>query len=98
MQKTNYPGLVLWLCAALFSSTALAADRALFWSISQGGEHRGYLLGTIHSEDPRVLDFSAEFLEILAANDDAARGVFRVSLVFLFAVFLAMLLDLILAS
>jgi len=45
-----------------------AADRALYWSIHQDGERRGYLLGTIHSEDPRVLEFSPGFLETLSAS------------------------------
>ena len=43
-------------------------DRALFWSIQKDGIERGYLLGTIHSEDPRVLEFSEDFLEKLRAN------------------------------
>ena len=44
------------------------ADRALFWSIQKNGEVSGYLLGTIHSEDPRVLDFPEEFLGKLKSN------------------------------
>jgi uncharacterized protein YbaP (TraB family) len=43
-------------------------DTAIFWSISSNGEPAGYLLGTIHSEDPRVLDFSEAFSEILSSN------------------------------
>jgi uncharacterized protein YbaP (TraB family) len=45
------------------------ADSALFWTISKGGEHKGYLLGTIHSEDPWVLDFPAAFIEKLNTNE-----------------------------
>jgi hypothetical protein len=45
-----------------------AADTALFWALSRDGRPTGYLLGTIHSEDPRVLDFSEPFIERLAAN------------------------------
>jgi uncharacterized protein YbaP (TraB family) len=37
-------------------------DNALFWRISHGGNEAGYLLGTIHSEDPRVLDFTEDFI------------------------------------
>jgi len=44
-------------------------DHALFWSIQKNGEPVGYLLGTIHSEDPRVLDFSENFLRKLNEND-----------------------------
>jgi uncharacterized protein YbaP (TraB family) len=43
-------------------------DSALFWSIGRDGEPAGYLLGTIHSEDPRVLDFPSEFIEELNSN------------------------------
>jgi uncharacterized protein YbaP (TraB family) len=43
-------------------------DTAIFWSISSKGEPAGYLLGTIHSEDPRVLDFSEDFSELLSSN------------------------------
>ncbi|NOR20396.1 MAG: hypothetical protein GQ538_09965 [Xanthomonadales bacterium] len=44
-------------------------DRALFWSIQKDGKPAGYLLGTIHSEDPRVLDFSEDFLEKLRESN-----------------------------
>ncbi|MDX2428380.1 MAG: TraB/GumN family protein [Xanthomonadales bacterium] len=45
------------------------SDRALFWSIQKNGQQAGYLLGTIHSEDPRVLDFSEDFLHKLKENE-----------------------------
>jgi uncharacterized protein YbaP (TraB family) len=64
--------LLLALSALLLAPPAIQAsaegDKALFWSISRGGEPAGYLLGTIHSEDPRVLDFSSEFAGLLATN------------------------------
>jgi uncharacterized protein YbaP (TraB family) len=43
-------------------------DTALFWSVHRGGESAGYLLGTIHSEDPRVLDFSEDLIEKLGES------------------------------
>jgi len=43
-------------------------DTAMYWSLSRDGVAAGYLLGTIHSEDPRVLDFSADFAGQLDAN------------------------------
>lgn len=46
----------------------LADDSALFWSLSRNGETAGYLLGTIHSEDPRVLDFPDSFIGQLKSN------------------------------
>lgn len=51
---------------------AWATDHALFWSLSRDGEPAGYLLGTIHSEDPRVVDFSDSFIARLTANDTFA--------------------------
>jgi len=63
------------LAFLLFLTTATVSaedkqdtDRALFWSIQKNGEPAGYLLGTIHSEDPRVLDFSEDFLLKLKNN------------------------------
>jgi uncharacterized protein YbaP (TraB family) len=44
-------------------------DTALFWSLARDGKPAGYLLGTIHSEDPRVLDFPETFIDQLTAND-----------------------------
>lgn len=64
--------LILLLSAASVAAQAgqeQDVDRALFWSIQKNGEAVGYLLGTIHSEDPRVLDFSEEFLRKLNEND-----------------------------
>lgn len=43
----------LWLLGA---APALAEDSAVFYSLVKDGETKGYLLGTIHSEDPRVTD------------------------------------------
>jgi uncharacterized protein YbaP (TraB family) len=59
-------GILLLLCSA--QAAVQAADSALFWSLSRDGEPAGYLLGTIHSEDPRVLDFPEPFIERLTSN------------------------------
>ena len=57
---------VLALATCLWLSIATAAeDKAIFWEVSRNGEPAGYLLGTIHSEDPRVVDFSAELISRL---------------------------------
>ena len=40
-------------------------EQFLFWSIESDNGHAGFLLGTIHSEDPRVLEFTEEFLAAL---------------------------------
>ena len=61
----------VWICVTiLFSPAVIAepADTALLWSIMKDDRQAGYLLGTIHSEDPRVLDFSEEFLDQLRSN------------------------------
>ena len=67
-------GLILSLLLSLLSITVLAdmtgePDRSLFWSVQKDGRPAGYVLGTIHSEDPRVLDFSSDFIGDLKAND-----------------------------
>jgi uncharacterized protein YbaP (TraB family) len=71
-----FRGLIRVLLIMSFLALTLATgkpamaqeDSALFWSISKQGEPAGYLLGTIHSEDPRVLDFSPRFIERLTEN------------------------------
>ena len=63
-----YGMLVLLVSLAVAAQGNLQGDRALFWSIQKDGQPAGYLLGTIHSEDPRVLDFSKEFLDRLGSN------------------------------
>jgi hypothetical protein len=68
-------GLLLSLSLALPAVTSAAdgvADTALYWAVSRDGEPAGYLLGTIHSEDPRVLDFSESLIEQLGSVDQFA--------------------------
>jgi len=75
-KKHRFSGLAMLVLALLLSFAPMAVlagddmgvDHALFWSIQKDGEAAGYLLGTIHSEDPRVLDFSEDFLARLKAN------------------------------
>ena len=73
-QKTSNIGLLfLFLCFAITAAADENSnpqnDQALFWSLQKNGEPVGHLLGTIHSEDPRVLDFSEDFLRKL--RDDS---------------------------
>jgi uncharacterized protein YbaP (TraB family) len=66
-----YSYLLIAFCVLIVTGTSrlLAQDdSALFWSISKDGEQAGFLLGTIHSEDPRVLDFPVGFMDKLNAN------------------------------
>jgi uncharacterized protein YbaP (TraB family) len=60
--------LLLVSAPCVAASQDQAADRSLFWSIQKDGRAAGYLLGTIHSEDPRVLDFPEDFIARLRAN------------------------------
>lgn len=65
----RFPLMLALLSAAWTAAPAEpAVDRAMYWSISDAQGHQGYLLGTIHSEDPRVLDFSEELLGNLAGS------------------------------
>ncbi|MCW8925743.1 MAG: TraB/GumN family protein [Xanthomonadales bacterium] len=62
------PAIFVWLVFACWMVNAHAGpdtDQALFWSINKDGQTIGHLLGTIHSEDPRVLDFSDDLLRRL---------------------------------
>jgi uncharacterized protein YbaP (TraB family) len=70
LRTLKYTALLFAACICL-PRTALAdpAEQALFWAIDGDGGRAGYLLGTIHSEDPRVLEFNPEFLSALAACD-----------------------------
>lgn len=53
---------------ALLLMAPLAAAKPqhdVFWSLHDDTGRAGYLLGTIHSEDPRVLEFTETFLDTL---------------------------------
>jgi len=60
--------LLALLLACLPAAATADGDSALYWSLSRDGAPAGYLLGTIHSEDPRVLDFTGAFADQLGAN------------------------------
>lgn len=64
--------LALWswtVAAAAPSAADETADRALYWALARDGQPAGYLLGTVHSEDARVVDFPERFVGELASND-----------------------------
>lgn len=47
---------LLWLCVwSLGASAAVDTNRGLLWRIERAGSTVGYLFGTVHSDDPRVL-------------------------------------------
>lgn len=56
---------VLLFCGAGPASAQTQADASLYWALSRDGEPVGFLLGTIHSEDPRVLDLPEAFVDQL---------------------------------
>jgi uncharacterized protein YbaP (TraB family) len=60
--------LIFFLLFCAPGALPAANDSALFWSLSRDGEAAGFLLGTIHSEDPRVLEFPEEFVSRLNSN------------------------------
>lgn len=62
--------LALLLAAVPVPAQAEAEpEDALYWRITRGGEEAGYLLGTIHSEDPRVVDFPQHLVDQLTSCD-----------------------------
>jgi len=70
-RSLGLPSMASFFLAVLFLFPAVlsaAEDKAIYWSIMVGDRQAGYLLGTIHSEDPRVLDFPESFLNQLESN------------------------------
>lgn len=59
-----------WIAAGLLvAATAVSAEPAgTYWAVHGPDGQVGHLLGTIHSEDPRVLDFGPALLEPLTAS------------------------------
>ncbi len=53
--------LLLWSWCGVLAAQQ-SSENAIFWRISHEGRDAGFLLGTIHSEDPRVLDFTDTFM------------------------------------
>lgn len=51
------------------SDARTGAVHDVFWAIEGPSGSSGYVLGTVHSEDPRVLEFTGEFLERLGSCD-----------------------------
>jgi uncharacterized protein YbaP (TraB family) len=54
-----------WANDAAEGASRPGEDQGLYWRIRKDGREAGYLLGTIHSEDPRVVDFTEEFIDQL---------------------------------
>ncbi len=66
---------VLYCVQAVYADNNASTQRGLLWEISKPGMVPGYLFGTIHSEDPEVLQLSGAVQQAL---DDASRVVLEV--------------------
>lgn len=65
--------LFLFALLALSGPAASKAEgQGLLYNISKDGELNGYLLGTVHSDDPRLVDFSKDFVDALNSCDSFA--------------------------
>lgn len=60
------------LLALLLLLLAPLASAQVFWSVSDEEGRQSWLLGTVHSEDPRLLEFRPELMEALAQADRVA--------------------------
>ncbi|MCC5863582.1 MAG: TraB/GumN family protein [Wenzhouxiangella sp.] len=57
--------LSMLLCSA-------SAQAQVFWSVTDDAGRQNWLLGTVHSEDPRLLEFRPELLDALRASNRLA--------------------------
>lgn len=53
-------GFASLLALCLWACVALAEERTWLWKVEADGQPASYLFGTIHIDDPRVMDFSEE--------------------------------------
>jgi uncharacterized protein YbaP (TraB family) len=51
-------GLAIWLLAVFAAVAAQRFESGLLWRIERGGSPASYLFGTMHSDDPRVVDLA----------------------------------------
>ena len=68
MSRAVRIGICLLVLLLPAGHAAASEDTSRYWAISRDGAAAGFLLGTIHSEDPRVLDFPDGFIEELTGN------------------------------
>jgi uncharacterized protein YbaP (TraB family) len=64
--------IVVAVFVILATTACNAEQQGLLYTISKDGQLRGYLLGTVHSDDPRVLNFSEKFIGALDSCDSFA--------------------------
>jgi uncharacterized protein YbaP (TraB family) len=65
------PGLAVWLFFLLAAISQADTDRShgLLWEVSKSGQQPAYLFGTIHSEDPAVVDLPAPVKQAFDASN-----------------------------
>ncbi len=57
---------------ALLAVSTSGVSAQVFWSVTDDEGRQNWLLGTVHSEDPRLLDFPGELIEALQQSDRLA--------------------------
>jgi uncharacterized protein len=57
---------------ALLLAISCTAQAQVFWSVTDDEGRQNWLLGTVHSEDPRLLEFSEELLDAIKQGDRLA--------------------------
>lgn len=62
----------LGVMAALWLVLSAPAGAQVLWSVTDDEGRQNWLLGTVHSEDPRLLEFPPELLEVLEQADRLA--------------------------
>ena len=62
-----FRGVASLLALCLWATLALAEERTWLWKVEGEGQAASYLFGTIHIDDARVMDFSAELREAFHA-------------------------------
>ncbi|MBI1424548.1 MAG: hypothetical protein GC149_13970 [Gammaproteobacteria bacterium] len=67
-QKLRYYALLIGVVVALVISPVRASEfaRGVLWAVSKPGLHASYILGTIHSDDPRVTQIPAAVAQAFA--------------------------------
>lgn len=68
--RSSWRQLRLLAAALLLLPAAAAAE--VFWSVSDDSGRQNWLLGTMHSEDPRLLEWPAELVDALQRADRIA--------------------------
>lgn len=60
------------VCLVLLLVLAAPAGAQVLWTVTDDEGHRNWLLGTVHSEDPRLLEFPEPLLDALKQADRLA--------------------------